>query len=144
MRKLRTIIETLQTAILKEQRQGSRQPTNQPNKGETMTDKKICVIDSSGKEHELKGSIQGREITITYDNDEMQGEATVTISEEQTEQEQIRELEGIMREQHIATEDEMNLAYALKGYKLETVEDVLYIRTGLRDTQQLKDDLNLE
>ena len=44
----------------------------------------------------------------------------------------------------IATEDEINLVCKINGYSLETMEDILYARTGLRDIEQLCDEYNID
>lgn len=40
---------------------------------------------------------------------------------------------------NIATEDELKLVSSINGWRLETLEDVLYVRTGYRDAQQYKE-----
>lgn len=36
----------------------------------------------------------------------------------------------------IATEDELNLISNINGWRIETLKDVLYVRTGYRDLEQ--------
>lgn len=40
----------------------------------------------------------------------------------------------------IATEDEIILVAKINGYNEETVNDILYVRTGYRDLDQFLDD----
>lgn len=43
----------------------------------------------------------------------------------------------VLVEYGIATEDELRLVVAINGTSVETLEDVLYVRTGLRSFDQL-------
>ena len=47
-------------------------------------------------------------------------------------------------ELQIATEDEIDLVSNINGFSLETMEDILYAKTGLRDIEQLCDDLEID
>ena len=47
-------------------------------------------------------------------------------------------------EENIATEDELVLITDIWGYNLDTLEKVLYARTGLNDFFQLDEELNRE
>lgn len=40
----------------------------------------------------------------------------------------------------IATDDELDLIQRINGFRIETLEDILYVRTGYRDAQQYKED----
>ena len=40
----------------------------------------------------------------------------------------------------IATVDEIALVTAINGYNIETLEDILYVRTGYRSFEQLLDE----
>jgi len=40
----------------------------------------------------------------------------------------------------IATEEELQLVTDINGYSIETLNDVLYARTGYRDQEQLEDE----
>lgn len=42
----------------------------------------------------------------------------------------------------IATEDELDLVTSINGYNEETLDDVLYVRTGYRSLDQYKDDMD--
>lgn len=44
----------------------------------------------------------------------------------------------------IATEDEIDLVSNINGYSLETMEDILYARTGLRDIEQFCDEYEID
>lgn len=52
---------------------------------------------------------------------------------------QYNKLWDLLIEHNIATEDELNLISYINGWKLETLEDVLYVRTGYRDLKQYKE-----
>ena len=44
----------------------------------------------------------------------------------------------------IATEAELNLVTNINGYSVDTLESVIYSRTGLNSVDQLIDDLNID
>lgn len=46
-----------------------------------------------------------------------------------------------MVEQDIATDDELRLVTSIDGMNIDTLNDVLYVRTGYRDIKQYKGDL---
>lgn len=52
---------------------------------------------------------------------------------------QYNELWDLIIDNNIATEDELKLISYINGWRIETLEDVLYVRTGYRDTQQYKE-----
>ena len=41
----------------------------------------------------------------------------------------------------IATEQELQLVTSINGYNADTLNDVLYVRTGYRSIEQLEDDV---
>jgi hypothetical protein len=43
-------------------------------------------------------------------------------------------------EYNIATQEELELITSINGYKIETLNEVIYARTGFRDIEQLKED----
>ena len=43
-------------------------------------------------------------------------------------------------EQGIATEEELELVTNINGYSVETLNDVIYARTGYHDVEQLEDE----
>lgn len=49
------------------------------------------------------------------------------------------ELWNLIVDNNIATDDELDLIQRINGWRLETLEDVLYVRTGYRDAQQYKE-----
>ena len=51
------------------------------------------------------------------------------------------ELWDYMVEQSIATDDELRLVTSINGMNTDTLNDVLYVRTGHRDIKQYKGDL---
>lgn len=44
----------------------------------------------------------------------------------------------------IATENELQLVTNINGYKLETLESIIYSRTGLNSIDQLVEDLGID
>lgn len=44
----------------------------------------------------------------------------------------------------IATENELNLVTNINGYKIESLESIIYARTGLNSVDQLLDDLEID
>lgn len=40
----------------------------------------------------------------------------------------------------IATDDELKLITSINGYNIDTLNDVIYVRTGYRNIEQLKDE----
>lgn len=46
-----------------------------------------------------------------------------------------------MVEQSIATDDELKLVTSINGMNIDTLNDVLYVRTGYRDIEQYNGDL---
>lgn len=49
------------------------------------------------------------------------------------------ELWDLLVDNNIATEDELSLISYINGWNIETLNDVLYVRTGYRDIQQYKE-----
>jgi hypothetical protein len=41
-------------------------------------------------------------------------------------------------EMDIATEEELDLVTAINGYNIESLNDIIYVRTGYRDIEQLE------
>lgn len=52
---------------------------------------------------------------------------------------QYNELWDLIIDNNIATKDELELISYIKGWNIETLNDVLYVRTGYRDAQQYKE-----
>lgn len=50
----------------------------------------------------------------------------------------------IIFEYEIATEEELKLVTSINGYKLESLESIIYTRTGLNSINQLVDDLEID
>ena len=44
----------------------------------------------------------------------------------------------------IATENELTLVTNINGYKIESLESIIYSRTGLNSVDQLLDDLEID
>lgn len=53
-------------------------------------------------------------------------------------------LEQMLIEFGIATGDEIDLVCNINGYSLETMEDILYARTGLRSIEQFCDEYEID
>lgn len=53
--------------------------------------------------------------------------------------EKYNEMWDLLIEYNIATEDELKLISYINGWRMETLEDVLYVRTGYRDAKQFKE-----
>ena len=49
------------------------------------------------------------------------------------------ELWDYLLEREIATENELQLVTSINGFKLETLESVLYVRTAYRSLDQIKE-----
>lgn len=47
-----------------------------------------------------------------------------------------------LEEEGIATEEEIDLVTKINGYNLETINDIIYVRTGCRDYEQLLEECN--
>ena len=54
------------------------------------------------------------------------------------------ELWDAIIEHGIATEEELELVQAINGYNSDTLNDVIYVRTGYRNIEQLLDDCGEE
>ena len=50
------------------------------------------------------------------------------------------ELWDAIIEHEIATEEELELVMGINGYNSDTLNDVIYVRTGYRNIEQLLDD----
>ena len=48
----------------------------------------------------------------------------------------VTEYYNFLIDEGIATEQELNLVTSINGYNIETLDDVLYVRTGYRDYEQ--------
>lgn len=49
----------------------------------------------------------------------------------------------ILLDYEIATENELHLVTNINGYKIETLESIIYARTGLNSVDQLVEDLEI-
>ena len=47
-----------------------------------------------------------------------------------------------LEEEGIATREEIDLVTKINGYNLETINDIIYVRTGCRDYEQLLEECN--
>jgi hypothetical protein len=55
-----------------------------------------------------------------------------------TQDEKMKQMWDYLVETVIATDDELKLVTNIAGYTVETLEDVLYARTGYRSVEQLE------
>ena len=62
-----------------------------------------------------------------------------TANDETNAEKAYNELWDLLVDNNIATEDELNLISDINGWRIETLEDVLYVRTGYRDARQYKE-----
>lgn len=53
----------------------------------------------------------------------------------------IEQFWDLLSQYNIATENELQLVTTIKGYNIDTLKDVLYVRTGLRNIEQLLDEI---
>lgn len=53
----------------------------------------------------------------------------------------IDEVWDLIIEYNIATDDEIRLVTSINGYNMESLNDIIYVRTGYRDIEQLEDEL---
>lgn len=49
----------------------------------------------------------------------------------------------LLLDYEIATENELQLITSINGYKVETLESIIYARTGLNSVDQLIEDLEI-
>lgn len=54
---------------------------------------------------------------------------------------QLEELWDLIIEYNIATDDEIRLVTSSNGYNMESLNDIIYVRTGYRNIEQLEDEL---
>lgn len=47
-----------------------------------------------------------------------------------------------LEEEGVATWEEIDLVTKINGYNLETINDIIYVRTGCRDYEQLLEECN--
>lgn len=58
-----------------------------------------------------------------------------------TQYEEVLKLFDRIVELNIATEDELDLITGINGYSLETLNNVIYYRTGYRDIEQVEEEM---
>ena len=54
----------------------------------------------------------------------------------------IEDVITFLEEEGIATDEEIDLVIKINGYNLETINDIIYVRTGCRDYEQLLEECN--
>ena len=54
----------------------------------------------------------------------------------------IEDVITFLEKEGIATGDEIDLVTKINGYNLETINDIIYVRTGYRDYEQLLEECN--
>ena len=53
----------------------------------------------------------------------------------------IEQVWDLLYQYNIATENELKLVTQINGYNIDSLNDILYARTGLRDIEQLIDEI---
>ena len=53
----------------------------------------------------------------------------------------IEQVWDLLYQYDIATENELQLVTTINGYSIDSLNDILYARTGLRDIEQLLDEI---
>ena len=53
----------------------------------------------------------------------------------------IEQVWDLLLQYDIATENELQLVTTINGYNIDSLNDILYARTGLRDIEQLLDEI---
>lgn len=53
---------------------------------------------------------------------------------------EVNELWDKLIDHNIATEDELKLVTSINGYNVDTLNDVLYVRTAYRDIEQFENE----
>ena len=53
----------------------------------------------------------------------------------------IDEVWDLLSEYGVATQEELELITCINGYNIDTLNDVIYARTGYRDIEQLQDEI---
>ena len=53
----------------------------------------------------------------------------------------IEQVWDLLSQYNIATENELRLVTTINGYSIDSLNDILYARTGLRDIEQLLDEI---
>ena len=53
----------------------------------------------------------------------------------------INEVWDLLIEYGVATQEELELVTCINGYNIDTLNDVIYARTGYRDIEQLQDEI---
>ena len=54
---------------------------------------------------------------------------------------EVNEVWDLLIEYGIATQEELELVTCINGYNIDTLNDVIYVRTGYRDIEQLQDEI---
>lgn len=50
----------------------------------------------------------------------------------------IEDVWGLLVDMEIATDEELQLVTSINGYNIDTLNDVIYVRTGYHDMEQLE------
>lgn len=54
----------------------------------------------------------------------------------------IEDVITFLEEEGIATDDEIDLVTKINGYNMDSINDIIYVRTGCRDYEQLLEECN--
>ena len=53
----------------------------------------------------------------------------------------VDEVWDLLIEYGVATQEELKLVTCINGYNIDTLNDVIYVRTGYRDIEQIQDEI---
>lgn len=53
----------------------------------------------------------------------------------------INEVWDLLIEYGVATQEELELVTCINGYNIDTLNDVIYVRTGYRDIEQIQNEI---
>ena len=52
----------------------------------------------------------------------------------------IEDVWGLLVDMEIATDEELQLVTSINGYNIDTLNDIIYVRTGYHDIEQLEEE----
>ena len=53
----------------------------------------------------------------------------------------VDEVWDLLIEYRVATQEELELVTCINGYNIDTLNDVIYVRTGYRNIEQIQDEM---
>ena len=54
---------------------------------------------------------------------------------------EVNEVWNLLIEYGVATQEELELVTCINGYNIDTLNDVIYVRTGYRNIEQIQDEI---